>query len=148
MSIKAMKIWFRLLWLHIVLKGRRLWIYESWFPILGIAGDLFLNRLFLEWISTSVLCNNSLKSHSKKNYDNGCVMNICWPSKLWQGKETLKRPLLHAQADCIVWTLAWLILCLCRWGKLDIVSGTGATKYSDQTIMFAAGYLEGALTAK
>ncbi|KAK2571465.1 Phospholipase B-like 1 [Acropora cervicornis] len=35
------------------------------------------------------------------------------------------------------------------WGKLDIVSGTGrAAKYSDQTIMFAAGYLEGALTAK
>ncbi|XP_015778026.1 PREDICTED: phospholipase-B 81-like isoform X2 [Acropora digitifera] len=34
------------------------------------------------------------------------------------------------------------------WGKLDIVSGTGAAKYSDQTIMYAAGYLEGALTAK
>ncbi|XP_015763046.1 PREDICTED: phospholipase B-like 1, partial [Acropora digitifera] len=35
------------------------------------------------------------------------------------------------------------------WGKLDIVSGTGrAAKHSDQTIMFAAGYLEGALTAK
>ena len=39
-------------------------------------------------------------------------------------------------------------VCLCRWGKLDIVSGTGAAKYSDQTIMYAAGYLEGALTAK
>lgn len=34
------------------------------------------------------------------------------------------------------------------WGKLDIVSGTGSKKYSDETIMFAAGYLEGALTAR
>ncbi|XP_073229179.1 phospholipase B-like 1 isoform X2 [Porites lutea] len=34
------------------------------------------------------------------------------------------------------------------WGELDIVSGTGETSYSDTTIMYAAGYLEGALTAK
>ena len=38
--------------------------------------------------------------------------------------------------------------CTCRWGELDIVSGTGETSYSDTTIMYAAGYLEGALTAK
>ena len=37
---------------------------------------------------------------------------------------------------------------ICRWGELDIVSGTGETSYSDTTIMYAAGYLEGALTAK
>ena len=36
----------------------------------------------------------------------------------------------------------------CRWGELDIVSGTGETSYSDTTIMYAAGYLEGGLTAK
>ena len=42
----------------------------------------------------------------------------------------------------------WLFFTLCRWGKLDIVSGAGPKKYSDQTIMYAAGYLEGALTAK
>ena len=35
-----------------------------------------------------------------------------------------------------------------RWGVLNVVSGTGKSSYSDQTIMFAAGYLEGALTAK
>ena len=35
-----------------------------------------------------------------------------------------------------------------RWGELDVMSGTGQNGYSDQTIMFAAGYLEGALTAK
>ena len=39
-------------------------------------------------------------------------------------------------------------LSIFRWGKLDIVSGSEQHSYSDQTIMFAAGYLEGALTAK
>ncbi|KXJ12225.1 phospholipase B-like 1 [Exaiptasia diaphana] len=34
------------------------------------------------------------------------------------------------------------------WGELNIVSGTGSKQYDDKTIMFAAGYLEGALTAK
>lgn len=33
-----------------------------------------------------------------------------------------------------------------RWGELNIASGSTGS-YSDQTIMFAAGYLEGALTA-
>ena len=37
---------------------------------------------------------------------------------------------------------------LYSWGVLNIASGTGKTSYSDQTIMFAAGYLEGALTAR
>ena len=56
---------------------------------------------------------------------------------------------LFSKADCIVFNFNMTHdVCLCRWGKLDIVSGTGATKYSDQTIMYAAGYLEGALTAK
>lgn len=32
------------------------------------------------------------------------------------------------------------------WGELNIASGSTGS-YSDQTIMFAAGYLEGALTA-
>ena len=38
---------------------------------------------------------------------------------------------------------------LYSWGVLNIASGAGKTNslYSDQTIMFAAGYLEGALTA-
>ena len=44
-------------------------------------------------------------------------------------------------------TLSFFLL-NCRWGELDIVSGTGETSYSDTTIMYAAGYLEGALTAK
>ena len=55
---------------------------------------------------------------------------------------------LFSIADCIIFNFNMMLLCLCRWGKLDIVSGMGATKYSDRTIMFAAGYLEGALTAK
>ena len=57
---------------------------------------------------------------------------------------------LFSNADCIVFNFNMThdIVCLCRWGKLDIVSGTGTPKYSDQTIMYAAGYLEGALTAK
>ena len=42
-----------------------------------------------------------------------------------------------------------IFLCaLCSWGVLNIASGEGNTSYSDQTIMFAAGYLEGALTAR
>ncbi|KAL9959898.1 hypothetical protein ACROYT_G033271 [Oculina patagonica] len=34
------------------------------------------------------------------------------------------------------------------WGELNVISGTGKSSYNDQTIMFAAGYLEGALTAR
>lgn len=45
-------------------------------------------------------------------------------------------------------SLIFLYTLICRWGELDIVSGTGETSYSDTTIMYAAGYLEGALTAK
>lgn len=37
---------------------------------------------------------------------------------------------------------------LYSWGVLNIASGVGKASYSDQTIMFAAGYLEGALTAR
>jgi len=37
---------------------------------------------------------------------------------------------------------------LYSWGVLNIASGVGKASYSDRTIMFAAGYLEGALTAR
>lgn len=34
-----------------------------------------------------------------------------------------------------------------RWGELNIVAGKGK-KYQDHEIMYAAGFLEGALTAR
>ena len=36
----------------------------------------------------------------------------------------------------------------CRWSNLDIRSGYGNTSVDDATIMYAAGYLEGALTTE
>lgn len=41
-----------------------------------------------------------------------------------------------------------LLNALYSWDVLNIASGVGKSNYSDRTIMFAAGYLEGALTAR